>query len=454
MSAKIILLNPITSNGQRVLRTGRCQQKAFSPIGIWPPIALLETAAALKNKGFDKIEIIDGEVEGFSFKGLVNKVAEKNPDFVILHNITPTIYDDLLFSRLLKEKVPNADIVFIGPHATVFPQNLLSEKHIDYVVLGEPQDTISEFIDARVKKNNLSSILGLAYKECGKIKVNKRRPAKKDYDYPYSLNRSLLKNEKYIMPFTGKIFTVIKTSRGCDFSCSFCTSASYYGKGWRGRSPDNIIEEIRDVKQNYCIDTFLFLSDTFNGRKGFVKELAKKIIDEGLNIKWVSNVRIDLIDSEDARLMKESGCMLVSLGIESYDRNILEKNKKHIDPNSINKGIGHLNKYGIKTYGYFILGLKGENINTALKTALKAAFSRLDFAYFYFLTPYPGTEYFAEFECRRWRQYFHGISNIVSYPNLNKWSIAVLRYLAFMLFYIRPKRLFISMAYYVRTKLC
>lgn len=425
------------------------------PIGLWPPITLLEISAYLKERGFNNIEIVDGEIEGAVFHQLVDKVAKRLPDMVVVQATTPTIDDDVLFSSLLKEKSPDTLTVLIGLHATVFPEELLRKKPIDYVVLGEPEKTISELASYCFKKEgDTRNINSLGYKNNGTIFINKMNLHRDNYDYPVMPDRSLLKNEKYIMPLTGKPFALIKVSRGCDFSCSFCTSSSYYGRGWRARSPGNIIEEIKDVKEKYGIDTFLFLSDTFNNNNEFVQELTSLIIEENLNIKWAANSRLDLVNDNTAGLMKKAGCMLVSLGIESYDEEILRVNRKNLDKKSIDRGVAIFKKHGILTYGYFIFGLERENKRSMWRTMVRASNSDLDFCIFYSLTPYPGTDYFKRYNNRKWKNYFHGASNIVGYSHLGSAAIRLGIYIASFMFYIRPKRIRLLVRYFLRGRLC
>lgn len=451
---KIVLVNPITRNGRKVLRVERCQQKVSTAVGIWPPVNLLEIATYLKHRGFSEVEIVDGEVEGLSQQGLSRKIAKDNPGLIVLQATTPTLEDDLFFALLLKKYIPHTRIIFTGIHATLFAEEILKEKAIDYIALGEPEEIIPDLADYLTRgKGALREIKGLGYKDKGRIIINDRRPVRDNYDYPIIPDRSLLKNERYIMPLTGRVFTVIKVSRGCNFNCSFCTSAAYYGRGWRSRTPTNIVAEIKDVKSKFGIDTFLFLADTFNGNNGFVQSLTSLIISEHLNINWVANSRLDLVDEENAKLMKRSGCMLVSLGIESYNEKVLERNRKVIKIEAIKQGIAIFRKYRIKTYGYFIFGLEGDNKRGALHTAFKAACSGLDFAHFYSLTPYPGTAYFSKYGTVKNNEYYHGISNIATYPGMNKFAVKTLRYLASLLFYARPDRLWTLTRYLVGRRL-
>ena len=145
--AKILLVNPVTRNNQKVLRTERCQQKLLLSVGIWPPVTLLEAAIYLKRRGFQNIEIIDGEIEGLVFNELVCEVVKKRPDMVVIQATTPTIEDDILFSSMIKRQSANTLTVFTGLHATVFPAELLKKSPVDYVVLGEPEETVAELAD-------------------------------------------------------------------------------------------------------------------------------------------------------------------------------------------------------------------------------------------------------------------------------------------------------------------
>lgn len=452
---KILLVNPVTKTKERVLRVERCQQKVLAPVGIWPPVVLLEIATYLQYNGFKNIEIVDGEIEGLSFGSLVSEIAKKLPRMLVIQSTTPTIDDDILFSSMIKEKSKNTIIVFIGLHPTIFPEELLKNKSIDYVICGEPEETVSNLANLFFnKQGDARGIRSLGYRSNDDIFVNKKSWQRDSYDYPVMPDRSLLKNQKYIMPLTGKPFAVIKVSRGCDFTCPFCTSKAYYGRGFRSRSPENIIEEIKDVKGKLGINTFLFLSDTFNCRKDFVDRLSSLIIENNLKIRWVSNSRVDLVCDDTVKLMKEAGCMLVSLGIESYEENILKENKKYLHKENIDAGIEIFKKYGIITYGYFIFGLEKENKKSMLKTMLRASGSNLDFAHFYSLTPFPGTEYFNRYKSLNWKDYFHGISNIVEYRHLSRRAIKLGVYLAFIIFYANPGRLLRLVKYFLRRKLC
>lgn len=452
--AKIALVNPVTRKRNKVLRTERCQQKAITAVGIFPPIGLLEIAVYLKHRSFSEIELIDGEIEGLSQEGLSCKIALGNPGLIVLQSTTPTIEDDFCFAALLKERLKESRIIITGIHATVLPEEVLRQETIDYAAIGEPEETVSDLAVYLLRnKGSLKEIQGLAYKDSGRIVINGRRQPKDNYDYPLLPDRTLLENNRYIMPLTGKPFALIKVSRGCDFSCAFCTSKAYYGPGWRARSPENIVAEIKDIKEKTGIDTFLFLADTFNGKKEFVRGLTSLIIAEDLNIKWVSNSRLDLIDEEMASLMQRSGCILVSLGIESYSQRLLKRSGKALQEDAIKRGIDILRKHGIKTYGYFIFGLEGESKAGILRTALRAAFSGLNFAQFYSLTPYPGTPYFQKYGNTKWDGYYHGISDIVSYPGLNKFALKASRYIAGVIFYARPDRLWQLIQYLTQGRL-
>ena len=455
LNNKILLINPVTRNNVRVLRVERCQQKVLPNVGVWPPITLLEIAAYLRSKGFSDIEIIDGEAERLSFDALISVSREKNPALVVLQATTPTIEDDLEFSLRIKKALPEAVMVFIGLHATAFPQDLLGHEQIDYAVTGEPEVVVSELAEYCLKQTGDRSLIkGLAYKDSGKIRVNERAGQRDTYDYPLLPDRSLLKNNLYVMALTGKPFTVIKVSRGCDFQCPFCTSGAYYGRGWRARSPENIVAEIIDAKERHGLDTFMFLSDTFNNKSEFVDKLSSLIIEKKLNIRWVSNSRVDLVNEKSVGLMKKAGCMLVSLGIESFDEEVLSKNRKHMDRAAIKRAIEIFKNNGILTYGYFILGLEGETRSSMVKTISLAGKSKLDFAIFYSLTPYPGTDYFDRHKISSWSSYFHGISDIVEYKGLSKKTIKLYRKLALILFYGRPRRLFSLVKFFLRGKVC
>ena len=254
----------------------------------------------------------------------------------------------------------------------------------------------------------------------------------------------MLKNEKYKVPMRGGAFTIIRTSRGCPFKCTFCTSRLYYGDKWRTRSVNSVIEEIKEIKK-LGIDNIFFNSDTFTFRKSFVLDLCKKLNDENLNIKWFCNSRVDTIDMEMAKEMKNAGCWLIAFGIESGNQEVLNRTKKGIKLEKAIETISMVNKTGIETIAYFIFGLPGETKET-LKDTIKFA-KKCDptYARFFTAVPFPGTEFYEEklkegkIKTLDWSKYDQADCDVFVIDGLSSEDIVKAEKSAFISFYIRPK---------------
>jgi len=424
---KVTLLNPTLMSGEKVLRSERCQVKLL--VGIWPPIALAYIAAVLRRE---------------------------SPDLVIVQSTTPTIYDDLEGAKRIKDLLPEVEIVFFGVHATARPEDILN-RDVKFAIRGEPEFTSLELCRCiNNGKNNFENIQGLSYFQNGQIYHNPDRPPIFDLDTLPFPARELLSNEKYLLPIAKEPFTLLKTSRGCPYRCIYCTSIPYYGPGWRVRSAENIVAEIKEVIRNFNISNFFFSSDTFNVRESHVVEICQEIKKENLKIKWMCNSRVDNFSYETAKAMKEAGCWLVAFGVESGSDLILKQAKKGTTVDQGRKAIEICKKVGIKSLCYFMSGLPGETQESIKKTLNFALKSEPDYVHFFAATPFPGTEFFKMAEengwltSYDWRRYFHGMSDVISYPNLSAEEITEATKFAYRKFYFRPQR-FIKELISIRT---
>ena len=219
-----------------------------------------------------------------------------------------------------------------------------------------------------------------------------------------------------------------------------------YSAHYSCRSVESVLEEIKECIKKYEIRDFLFLSDTFTANRKWVEEFCNKLIFEKIQIRWMSNSRIDKIDYSLAKLMKESGCWIVSLGIESYDENILRRAKKNINRHQIVQTVNILYSVKIKTIGYFMFGLPGESKESIGNTIKFSLSLPLDYAYFYHTTPFPGTVLFEIAKKNHWlltvdwTQYAHGKKVLLAYDGLSVKDVERAVRKAYCKFYFRPRQ--------------
>jgi radical SAM superfamily enzyme YgiQ (UPF0313 family) len=190
-------------------------------------------------------------------------------------------------------------------------------------------------------------------------------------------------------------YTFIVTSRGCPAGCKYCIKHVSYQNSVRLRSPEKLVEEMW-LLHDLGVHHIHMYADLFTVNRDQVVELCKLILSEGLKITWTANSRVDYVDEEMLRLMGRSGCTLISWGIESGNELILKKAHKGYKMEQAHRALRWAKQAGIKNWGYFIIGLPGETVETIQETMALSKALPLDIALFHVAAPYPGTPFFFE----------------------------------------------------------
>ncbi|MFA4952620.1 MAG: radical SAM protein [Candidatus Pacearchaeota archaeon] len=456
---KIIFVNPPSET--KIIREGRCEQRADSYQYLMVPISLPSSAAVLREADFD-VKIIDCIADEINLKELEEILKKESPFFVIINVATMSFAKDKLAAEICnKLKIPCAAM---GMHVTTLPEESLKESKFDFVIRGEPEMTALNLAKAIGKDNLLKQVRGISYTENrefsvsqtskGKQEVRDRKKEKiihnKDAELIQNLDelpfpaRDLLKNEKYIEPLTQDPYTLVITGRGCPYGCIFCTADKYYGKKQRIRSPKNIVDEIEEIIRKYGITHIGMWNDTFTFNKEQVIGISKEILKRNIKIIWFCNSRVDTFDEERAKWMSQSGCKVITFGVESLDEEILKRAKKNITLEQVKNAVEICKRYNIGSQLHLIFGLPGETEKTIENTIKNVIKLDPDYAQFYCAVPFPGTE-FREYVLKNnflkevpWSQY--EINNsLISYPNLSSKKIQYARKKAYRKFYLRPK---------------
>ncbi len=418
-------------------REDRCQQptKELLVIPPLPPTDLMYLASVAEAAG------CVAKIQDYSQGGNFEKDLEDfKPDFLVVNIATPTLEHDLDAVKKAKEICP--DIITIAKGAAFLNHGndiLANHKSLDIGILGEAEDTLKEILSERPLKD----ISGIYYRDDLVINFTGARPFIEDLDSIPFPARHLVDNNIYRRPDNGKVQAVIKVSRGCPFHCFFCLATPVSGAKVRRRSTENIIAEIRECVEKYNIRNFLFWSDIFNIDKEWTMDLCQKIIDSGLKITWSANTRADTADLEMAKKMYESGCRLVSIGVESGSQYILDKIGKRITLNQIRETVNIFKKAKIRIYNYFVIGLPWENEDTVEETIRFAIELDSDFISFYTATPLPGTRFFNYAKENNLLDKDTSFENAYFYPAVNthflsKDRVFELHKQAIRRFYLRP----------------
>jgi anaerobic magnesium-protoporphyrin IX monomethyl ester cyclase len=364
MSKKIILLNP----NSHPSKSG----------GIGQPIGLLSIAGTLRKE--HKVSIMDANVLNLSEQEIISTILTTNPDILGITTLTPTINQSLRIAKTIKKLRKNTKIILGGVHATVFANDIVELPYVDSVIKGEGEEVIFDAIEG-------DGVFSKSIKDLNTLPL----PAWNMINFDNYRN-SLCKGR----------FAMVMASRGCPYSCIFCSGSLVSGKKVRRKNKDKIATEIGMLinYKTFNVKTILFEDDIFTLDKNWVygiceyfkswKKLGKKYSLDG----WWCNTRVDLLDSDLLRVMKEANCKGICLGIESGDQEILDKMKKNITLEEIEDGVRLIKEVGLKSYGYFMIGNLDDTNETIRKTIDFAKKLPLDYAQFSMCTPFPGSELF------------------------------------------------------------
>ena len=183
----------------------------------------------------------------------------------------------------------------------------------------------------------------------------------------------------------------IVSSRGCPYRCTYCYKG-LFGVSYRQRGFRNIIDEIKYCMKEFGYKSFYFVDDLFTMNAQRIKGLTNAIKEERLNIKWQCLARVNNATQEMFKQMKETGCYKIHFGIESGNQNIINNVQKAITLDQVRNAVKYCKVAGIRTKGYFMLGLPGDTIETMQNTLDFATELELDDCMFSITTPFPGTE--------------------------------------------------------------
>jgi len=387
---RILLIKP----NSRVINTTFHQARFDAP-----PLNLTYIASYLVDLNVD-VEILDTKIKNLSYKQIRKKIEKFNPDIVgisVFVSITINICYDI--AKIVKEINPNCIVVFGGRHPTFVPDDTFKAKEVDIIVRGEGELTFRELIINGTPEN----IKGISYRSNGKIIHNPDRPLM-DYANIRFPARHFINNNKYSM-FTVRLETV-ESSRGCPYSCKFCTTPIINNGRWRPRPVEKIITELKMISQNRRISDIFFVDDNFAVNTKRIESLCERIIEckknkEMNDFKFFAQVRINSVlnSPQMVKKMAKAGFFVVFIGIESVNEETLKDIRKGFTFNKVLKALKILHENNVIVLGNMIIGIDlnatEENIIKEIKFMKKVDMDALGFT---ILIPFPGTNILKELE--------------------------------------------------------
>ncbi|HOH83028.1 MAG TPA: radical SAM protein [Bacteroidales bacterium] len=317
-------------------------------------------------------------------------ISDFCPDLIGISIYTTFAASAFHTAEIAKTIYPDCPVVLGGPHATSKAGEVMQiAPFVDFVVKGAGEKPLLDLANHfQRKEGSLQSIAGLSFRMDGQIIHNPAADTRERISGTSFPDRSLLMNEK---SYSSEDMGLIMTTIGCPYNCTFCAS---HIKKISSREVDNIIEEIKLVKQKYGTTQFAFKDDSFTINKSRVYELCQRLIGEKLHICWECNTRVNLIDEELLRVMKKAGCNYIKIGIESGADKILAKINKGITCEQSRNAAKILRKSGIHWSAYFLIGMLGETKEDMYNTLEFMYELKPDLALLGVYETFPGTKMF------------------------------------------------------------
>lgn len=358
------------------------------------PIGLEYIAASLENI-VDDVNIIDMELEQRPFQYFLDAL---NPDLVGITMSATDHEEGLRIANIAKET--GCTTVLGGYHPTAIPDELLSYPQVDLVVRGEGENTMKEL----VRKGPPMEVLGLSYKEDGKIVHNSDRPFIQDLDSLPFPARHLRRHEykDHIMFDNERERDVISMSRGCWGRCIFCCEPMMSRCHQRFRSPENVMKELLEIVSFHEESPlYIFVTDpNFMGSPKRVDRLCDLLSQYELDVRFSVLVRVDSVVRNPKLIKKmcENGILSYEMGIESPKTEDLKNVQKNVTLEMQEKAVRILKDNKAWVGGTFVIGLSGQTEEEIKKFPLYAKEIGLTGAAFGVATPFPGTEFYRDLE--------------------------------------------------------
>jgi len=445
----------------------------------FPPINLTYVAAYLEDLDVE-VAILDAKAENLNHAQFKKQIQKFNPDLVgisVFVSASIKVCND--YAKIVKEVNPNCTVVFGGRHPTWEPDDTLRVREVDILVRGEGELTFRELI----QKGTPENVAGTSYRANGKVIHNPERPLL-DINSIRFPARHLTKNCRYEM-MTVQLETV-ETSRGCPYTCKFCTTHKFNNGLWRARPIEKIIQELKLISQNRKITDIFFVDDNLTANTKRIEQLCERIMEckktrEINDFKFFAQIRVDSVVKAPQMLKKmaKAGFWVVFIGIEGVSEKKLKSIRKGFSFKKVLEAIKILHDNNIIIIGNLIIGLDLDETEEDIKKEIQYMKKiDIDVLSYVLLTPFPGSDTLKEFEeegliiTKDWSKYtvfepiirthvlnpkqlrdllYYSFRELEYIQNLQIFGLRVYRRRG-LSFFLKPSRLFFMLKAYVQMR--
>ena len=361
------------------------------------PLGLMYMASHLRsNQPGHEIEILDLHCHRHPYSLLQKRLDDWDPQVVAISALTCEAESLHRISAMARKRNAETVIIVGGPHISACTNDVEKDINIDMLVIGEGETAFTELIRRISYGESISGIPSTALRVDGKMEWGTSGELISDLDSIPFPAWDLVSIKKYArMGRAGNTrrgrYLPIFTSRGCPYRCNYCHNV--FGKKFRYRSADNVVEEIRQIVETFGITDIEIFDDGFNIDHDRAISICNKLLklDLGLSLAFPNGVRADHLDQELVTLLARVGTTNLAIGVETASPELQKIIGKNLNLEIAKKAITLADEAGIVTSGYFMLGFPGETVEQMQKTIAYAESTDLFFGSFFIVTPYPGT---------------------------------------------------------------
>ena len=383
-----------------LMTTAPPEKSPWGMAGKLPPLGLAYVAAVMEKSGFS-VEIYDNYLLERSIEQVKDEVRKRQPEIAGITCSSLTYTRCIEMAKAVKEVCPTCKVVVGGPHPSYMPETMLQHNEIDYVVIGEGEQAMVNLARSILKgelNQYICKIPGVACRINGEIVKTPSEFISNLDSIPFPARHMLpMKMYDRILPYVDvKPVDTMSVLRGCSYQCAYCETRELWGTTCRAFSPQRIIDEIKDMTENYGTKGIYFVGDNFTINKKRTSEFCHLIKENRLKIKWTCETRVDLVNKELLIDMKSAGCQTMFFGLESGSPKIQKKLNKNIDLQEVKRTFELCKQVGIRTATSFMLGIPGETVEDMQATFKFAKTLNADICMFNIYIACPGSKLYDE----------------------------------------------------------
>lgn len=411
--------------------------------GRLPPLSLLY-AAAIAQKAGHEVLVVDANCERLDLETTERRLRAFGVQVLACTLSTYMFQETTTWLGQLRKSL-GVPVIAGGINPRLYPEETAQSPAIDHVVIHFGTRGFPALLDALERGVNPAGLPEVVTRGAeGTIVMGSVDPGANPYLELPRPARHLIDNRLYHSFISQRRnFTVMVTGTGCPFQCSFCAIAHLP----RYENPlQNVLGEIRECVERYGVHEIDFFDADMFANRSRAFELCEGIRGLGLDLEWSCRSRIDLLDEKILTAAREAGCRQIYLGIETPDPGAQRLMRKRIGPDAVREALERMNRIGIRPLGFFMLGVPGETVLSALRTIRYAMDLPLDYAQFSRMIPKPGSEIHRELVRHTgsdpWKEHVLGETVLDRLPNIwsriDETTVERLTKLAYLAFYYRP----------------